>query len=159
YLVCAAFLKDDSRPGRLIPVRIDSNPPGATVSIDGERHERPTGGEFPLAPGRYVLLLEKPGFEPRSETLDVREGMPGLTFDLQPLGGKADPTLAAPVKVTIETDPPGAKIYLGGVPQTNPTPADLSLAPGKYALRLKRVGYKELNKEFEVPKGGKAFKL
>jgi predicted Ser/Thr protein kinase len=54
-------------------VMISTDPPGATVTINGRRIEQVTPVQIPLAPGTYKITVEKDGQQSTS-TVEVRNG-------------------------------------------------------------------------------------
>lgn len=55
-------------PGK---VHIDSNPPGATITIDDKPQPAPTPTDVDLPPGSHVVKLSAPGRLPTQKTVDV----------------------------------------------------------------------------------------
>jgi hypothetical protein len=116
---------------------VQSQPPRASISIDG----RPTGKSTParfsgLRAGSHRVELALDGYRPWSGAAVVRDAQTeNLLVALRHL--PAQEVGAA----RIETDPPGARIRLNGVVLRQKTPADLvNLAPGTFELKLTRPG-------------------
>jgi serine/threonine-protein kinase len=55
-------------------LRVESEPPGAQISIDGAPCGEAPVAISPVAPGRHVLRAERPGFEAHTETVEVGAG-------------------------------------------------------------------------------------
>ena len=55
-------------PGK---VHVDSNPPGASVTVDDKPESAPTPMDVELAPGSHTIKLTEPGRLPTSKTIDV----------------------------------------------------------------------------------------
>jgi serine/threonine-protein kinase len=55
-------------------LRVESEPPGAQISIDGAPCGEAPVAIAPVAPGRHLLRAERPGFEPHTETVEVGAG-------------------------------------------------------------------------------------
>lgn len=62
--------------------RIDSNPPGADLEVDGVYYGN-TGGEFKVPPGLHDIKVTMPGYETWEKRVMVRDGMT-FTANLQP---------------------------------------------------------------------------
>jgi len=53
---------------------VTTNPPGASVSIDGQATGKTTPATFSLAPGKHKLILVKEGFQRIEDEVEVRDG-------------------------------------------------------------------------------------
>ena len=115
-------------PGRL---RIVMPVPGS-VSIDGQQAGK-APGEFALPAGTHKLLIDTERYV--DYAADVRvEGF----GKLQTLEPKLTPGWS---KVTVETDPGGARVFVAGKDRGT-TPLSLDLDAGSYRLELRRDGFK-----------------
>lgn len=134
----ATFPPLSSRPGGL---RIETDPPGAQVSIDGQ-----DAGHSPVAlsrvrPGVHMVRVSREGYAPAGLTLEVRLGEPllPLRFVMEPLAAK----------LRVRSDPADALVHVDGKP-VGTTPLDsLNLAPGRHEVRLERRGYSAARREIE----------
>ncbi|MBE7453411.1 MAG: PEGA domain-containing protein [Kofleriaceae bacterium] len=85
---------------------IDSTPPGATVTVDGDELVDRTPARFATRPGaRHEITVELAGHKPHTDAVLVPDG-----------GGQIRvfaflPTLT--VKLKVVTVPPGADVYIG----------------------------------------------
>ena len=119
-----------SRPGGL---RIETDPAGAAVTLDGQ-----SAGESPVAllsvrPGVHMVRVARDGYAPAGLTLEVRNGEPllPLRFVMEPLAAK----------LRVVSEPPNAVVRVDGkAVGTTPLEA-LELAPGRHEVRLERRGY------------------
>jgi serine/threonine-protein kinase len=119
-----------SRPGGL---RVETDPPGAAVYIDGEN-----AGPSPVAlarvrPGVHMVRVARDGYAPAGLTLEVRNGEPllPLRFVMEPLAAK----------LRVLSEPANAVVRVDGKP-VGTTPLDsLEVAPGRHEVRLERQGY------------------
>ena len=119
-----------SRPGGL---RIETDPPGAAVSLDGQ-----SAGQSPVAlltvrPGVHMVRVTRDGYAPAGLTLEVRNGEPllPLRFVMEPLSAK----------LRVVSDPANAVVRVDGkAVGTTPLEA-LEVAPGRHEVRLERAGY------------------
>ncbi len=74
-----------TQEGASIPIAIRSNPPGASLSLDGTRTCDVTPCEIRVRPGRHVFVLTKLGFAARIVTAGVSAtSVPDLAFSLDP---------------------------------------------------------------------------
>ena len=90
-------------PGK---VHIDSNPPGATVTIDDKPQQAPTPTDVDLPPGSHVVKLSATGRLPTQKTIDVAFASTqtvSADLDAQPT-----PALAPPPPVPAAEPPPPA---------------------------------------------------
>ncbi len=127
-----------SRPGGL---RVETDPPGAAVYIDGE-----SAGPSPVAlarvrPGVHMVRVAREGYAPAGLTLEVRNGEP-----LLPLRFVMEPLMA---KLRVRSEPEGALVRLDGQPVGTTPLESLDLAPGRHAVRLERRGYTPATTEVE----------
>jgi hypothetical protein len=94
--------------GARFSVGVDSDPPGAWISVDGKDISRRTPSTIELAPGAHVVTLSMPDLGSvkvpvtgaRGERLKVNESLQG-SLDVSEL----DPSL--PVKMSLDGDPQG----------------------------------------------------
>jgi predicted Ser/Thr protein kinase len=113
---------------------IATEPAGAKVIVDG----KPVGDPTPtyvagLGPGAHQLRLEREGRQPLDRAITLGAG------ERQSL----DITLAeATRKITVETNPLGAQLFVDGKIQPGETPIEISLAADDFhELRAERLGY------------------
>ncbi len=129
-----------------IPVKISSSPPGAavTLTVGAEpatfRGRTPTQLDLGLA--TYKVKVEMPGYivMEQSVTLDVG-ARPEIDFPLEKLS-----TLA------IDADPAGATVQLDDTP-TELAPFRRELRAGKYKVRLRKLGYRDVVREIVIAPG------
>src|SRR4029450_8908738 len=125
-----------SRPGGL---RIETDPPGAAVSLDGQ-----SAGQSPVAlltvrPGVHMVRVARDGYAPAGLTLEVRNGEP-----LLPLRFVMEPLIATP---RARPEPNEASVLVDGK-AVGTTPLDaLSVSPGRHQLRVERRGYTGVRRE------------
>jgi serine/threonine protein kinase len=143
---------------------ISSDPPGALVSINGEKSNRTTPVTVMLLKGRYVIALSKQGFLPAESSI---EAVPGQSYKvsphLAPLGnadaikdvGKLKRLFgggdhAQMGKVQFRTVPKGAVVSVNGKPMKKQTPMELFFPGGVYELTVALPGYKTVQKTITV---------
>ncbi len=142
-----------------VRIRINSEPPGATVFLNGKREGKETPAQFELSPGTHQLELELKGHEPFRKEIKVesREKQ-SFTYTLNKRGagkGALPPAQGGPVAVTVRSDPPGATVFLAGRDSGKKTPAVLPLTPGTHELRVALPGYAAAVRKIEVTAGAK----
>ncbi|MCC6217212.1 MAG: TonB-dependent receptor [Polyangiaceae bacterium] len=125
---------------------IESDPPGATVYLD--RRDLGPRGETPrrlgLAPGKYRVLLERPGFEPvESGALEIVAGSnTPVKLPMRQIVGRvrlAETARGATVRVGDDSAPP-----------VGVAPLVLSLPPGRQRLFLHKPGAHPVELEVDV---------
>ncbi|RMH15532.1 MAG: PEGA domain-containing protein [Acidobacteria bacterium] len=126
------------------PVRFASEPPGASVRIDGRELGR-TPLAVDLAAGRHAYELVLAGFEPYRGRVRVEAGRPQSLppVRLQPAAGI----------LHLLTTPPAAAVSVDGE-YRGETPLELRLTPEvRHRLRLSKAGYDGIEREIEVRPG------
>jgi len=122
-------------------IRIDSEPPGARVQVDGEAvGVTPLETEVLQGERSLVLALEK--YKDLSLPLQVQAGTELVldTFQLQPADGR----------LVLGSDPAGASVSVDGVFHGT-TPLTLALASGvEHAVRLSKPGYQRFDRQIQL---------
>ena len=111
---------------------IQTDPPGANVSVDGRRAGvSPYGGKG-LTPGKHKVRVDKEGYETwEGEVTVIAEKDVEVPVALKLKGGE----------LLVQSEPPGAKAYLTGK-EIGDTPIKVSgITPGVYELRVIKGGY------------------
>jgi hypothetical protein len=118
--------------GRLQDIWVTSNPPGAKAVLD---NNLATACSTPCmlhgAAGLHHLTLSQAGYinENRDVTVgDIAVDLPQIAME-QPRG-----------TLFLTTNPPGAAIWINGQLNPKATPAELTLTPGSYSIRVERNG-------------------
>ena len=127
-----------------------TDPPGATITIDGRARGVATGGTLvvdDLTVGKtYVVSASLDGHEPAQTVIQVAKQAGPVPFVLAPRAAT----------VTVETDPPGAEIVIDGTVRGKTPYALAALAPGsKVAVTLHKDGYLDAIQSIDVPGPGK----
>lgn len=142
-------------------VTIESDPPGATVTVDGKQLPGKTPlKDQELPAGTHRLLVSLDGYEPEATSFELT----GDPFQLRLKLGKtslADSTPEKPaklkeLKVLFNSRPAGAFIEIDGKPQGQ-TPAELNLTPGVHAVRLHMDGHEPVLSTSQVDEAHTAF--
>ncbi|MBN1340086.1 MAG: PEGA domain-containing protein, partial [Bacteroidales bacterium] len=121
-----------------------SNPPKASVSLNGKNYGTTPVTLNNLLIGEYTLTLEKQGFGTVTKKITITSG--GSTMISE--------TLPAGMEVTIASDPSGARLEVDGKEQGH-TPATLTLGFGTHNIRLTNNS-KVVQEAITVTQGGKS---
>lgn len=115
----------------LIPVNIIVKPADAKIFIDGKDKESATSHQ--LTPGKHHLRVERNGYLPYSDSIDVNinNSLFNITLPEQDV-----------IQVTFTSEPKNAKIYINDV-ERGETDRGLFLLPNKYQIRLSKSGYSD----------------
>ncbi len=129
----------------LTGLRIETDPPGATVAIDGKEV-----GVSPLAlhsvpPGVRTVRVARAGYAPAQLSLEIVADVPlaPLRFSLQPTEARA----------AIASDPSGASLFLDGRDAGKTPKSDLALLPGPHSVRIEAAGYRPWRQRVEAKAG------
>jgi len=153
-------------------LRIESNPPGARVTIDGQVVAGTTPAEFRnLAPGKHRIQLELAHHRTWSDSIHMTRQnlllLPTLlpadsvmTVPQQVLPAELEKGVVAPPmsgSIRITSTPAGAAIYLNDRRQSQTTNCILDdLTPGSYRLKLELEGYQSYETVHTVKVGQQA---
>jgi serine/threonine-protein kinase len=126
-------------------LRIDSDPTGASVWLDGAEtgtSPRVVGG---VRPGRHTVRLAAPGFADAELGIVVpAEGnAPPLRFVLQPITAR----------VRVDSVPPGVAVSVDGEHEGMTPIETLLLEPGRHEIRMDREGLRPWVKEIDARLG------
>jgi len=128
-------------PGRL---SVASEPPGATLLIDGENRGRTPLEGLELEAGDYSLTLRADRYLPLEQPLTItgREVEQQLQLALDP----------AWAEVRIRSEPPGASILVDGE-VAGTTPATVEILQGERRVTLQLAGYADWEQALELSAG------
>jgi outer membrane receptor for ferrienterochelin and colicin len=128
-------------------VRVETEPPGATLYID--RRDLGSRGGSPrtlgLAPGSYRILAELPGYEPaQSQAIEAR--LSEETVVKLALAPKLEGMTG---RLVVDADERGALVEIDG--QTRAfTPAVVTLPAGTHRVRLEMKGFRAVEQTAEI---------
>ena len=110
---------------------------GATATLHGPAGRVVSTCETPcsfnnLAPASYSLAVQKDGYQPVQTAIQVKRG------DVQDQKIKLESLAKG---LFVNSQPPGADVFINGAKQSGQTPVTLPLAPGQYNLVLRLAGY------------------
>jgi formylglycine-generating enzyme required for sulfatase activity len=128
-------------PGRL---SVDSSPPGASVTVDGESIGRTPLLDLPLEEGEHQLLLEEPRHLPLEQTLQIvgRDVQQQLHLQLAP----------AWAELTVDSLPGGATLLMDGEP-AGQTPHSLEILEGEHQLILQLSTFADWQQTLHIKAG------
>jgi len=149
---------------------VKSDPPGASIYVDGKDMGTKTPGQISVDKGSHVVLVRMPGFI--DETMNGQFTL-GQTFSYAPtlralgnadsvkpvgkmsklFGGKG--TQPGQATLSIRTQPKGAQIAVNQHLLEKNSPVDLALDPGNYVVDITLSGYVPVHKVLHAEKAGK----
>lgn len=141
------FTLEEAREPRPPALAISSDPPGASVLLDGtELGETPYIDQLP--PGEYRLRLEHPGYLPYERTVLMPEANDlEVTLALLP-----ERVASGPSEVTISSMPRGVEVAIDGE-AVGVAPLSLELVPGTHVAAARKEGFRSVEEHFTVKPG------
>ena len=135
------------RPAQEIAaLSIQSDPPGASVLLDGNPPQTPPNTFTHVPFGIHHLTATLDNYEPLKQDLQVHTGMvPGIHLKLtekQEIGA-----------LSVQTDPAGASIFLDGKPPQTPPNTFEHVSFGTHQLTVALDGYESAQQEMQVRSG------
>ena len=138
---------DQSKPdeGRQSPaathalIQIDTEPPGANVSVDDGAQTCTAPCAVELTAGRHAIRASRAGFRDALNMVEIPRDAQ-VTLKLSQRTGS----------LAVRSDPTDAQIFVNGQAQPQRTPAILHLPVGKYKILLKKQGQPDYEDEVEV---------
>ena len=135
----AAALPKDARP-----VTFNSDPAGAAIVFDDVSSLNcTTPCRMPLAPGRHTLLATLTGYQDAHKVWNVDKSASPVELTLVAKRGA----------LTVESETPGAAVFLNGKKTDQQTPAQFTLAEGDYEVSI-AVGGEMVVKHVAIKDGG-----
>jgi hypothetical protein len=134
------------RPTPQAALAIESDPAGATIFVDGrKRGNAPLKIDHLEAGKSYAVRASLAGRRDDDQLISAAVGESNVRLKLPPLPGR----------VAVESDPPGAKVFLDGKDTGKITPVELDLTPGATAeVTLKKDGFSEQRIPVTCPQAG-----
>jgi hypothetical protein len=121
-------------------VSITTVPPGAQITFDNNTGQACVAPcNFTLTAGRHTIQAKLDGYRPAMRIFELPKEQ-NVTVNLDKQQGT----------LRVTTEPAGATVLINGQKQGQPTPAVLTLAPGKYKIELVRDGYQTYTDEVTV---------
>jgi hypothetical protein len=125
---------------------ISSSPAGCTVTVNNKSGGviDPNGSVFLLKPGYYTIIVTKPGYQSRQQSVTLSAGQSeSLSFQLAPVPGI----------LMVSADVPGTQIEISNAGSFSDRVNNLSLPPGTYNLTASKLGYRTTSRDFEIKSG------
>jgi eukaryotic-like serine/threonine-protein kinase len=148
---------------------VTSDPPGASIYVDGHDTGRVTPADVHADKGSHTLLVRKQGYLDETANANVQIGQTfhfapvlralGTTDDIKTVGkfkklfGGGD--VAGMGMVSIKTQPKGAQVAVNRRIVEKATPVQFYLNPGNYEVDITYSGYKTIHRVINVEKSGK----
>ncbi|MGI9102944.1 MAG: protein kinase domain-containing protein [Terriglobales bacterium] len=127
-------------------LQIASGPIGAAVQIDGRTESSwvTPFGAAKLKPGKHTVAFNMEGYKPETRDINVVAGRTQpLYVQLQAVKGF----------IAVNSDPPGARIFVDGADTGKVTPARVTVNPGSRNVELRKDGYQTQRAPIEVAVG------
>ena len=167
--------KNSTYPIDLVPVTtalsVNSDPPGASIEIDGHDSGKITPAQIPVSEGDHKIVLRLDGYHTAQAFATVDAGQ---VFNFSPKlnpadarqAGNSNPVTARLGKffggggmrgdkgmIDFVSNPPGARIFIQGRPMAFATPAHVPIPEGDYRIEFREDGYKPVAKNVHVEAG------
>lgn len=137
-----------------VPLRIESEPPGASVHVASP--ESAAIGRTPLdtslKPGARLIFLKRDGFQTFKMPVAVTAAQ-NEPRDARPGPARAVLSARLLVGARIETRPSGATVRLDGKLQAGRTPLSLAATPGPHTIDIALPGFKKQTRAIEFTPG------
>jgi hypothetical protein len=172
--------KNSSYNMNLVPVTtafsVTSDPPGASIEIDGKDTGKVTPAQIPVAEGGHKIVVRMDGYHSQQTTKEVAKGQ---VVDFSPVlnpvdarqAGNGNPVTTRLGKIfgkgipagkgviDFVSNPPGARIFIQGRAAAIATPAHAPLPPGDYRIEFREPGYKPKQTTAHVDAGQRTLVL
>ena len=136
-----------AKKGPTLPVTMVSEPPGATVYIDGKdngaRGVATATLKLHLPKGPHKVLLELPGFRPLEKDIEVSKHLEHFSFKLE---SAAERLL---LRTTASEESKDAQIFVDGV-SVGTVPTDVEIKPGQHTVEVRKPGFKSYTETLTV---------
>ena len=139
-------------------------PADATLEVDGARVTLSQDGSLSLAPGRHLLRVDAPGYQPIERSIDIAAGKTEVSkARLLPIKRAAEASPDVPTPKPAEAPATGTIVLTGDLPEsaevnldgvTQPTGArEISADAGSHWLQLSAPGFQPESSQVEVTGG------
>lgn len=138
--------------GKLGRLAVTTRVPGVDVVVDGVvAGTTPLAGPLPVAPGRHVVTLQRRGYRPVRQVLDIADGTkarlaPRMVVDASLLASQGG-------RLLLDISEPEAVVFVDGAPR-GAYAAPLALPAGRHRVRVERADFFPFERDVEVPRQG-----
>ena len=133
-------------PEEIAALSVQSEPPGATILLDGKPPQAPPNTFTHVPFGTHQLSATLDEYEPIKQDIQVRRGMtPQIRLQLKP-----SQEIAA---LSVQIEPPGATILLDGTPPQAPPNTFTHVPFGTHQLTATLDDYEPIKQDIEVHRG------
>jgi hypothetical protein len=146
------MLSAQGRSAEPVRLTVQSDPPGATVTLDGKKLEVRTPARLNVAPGVHQLRLEKAGFKAASRKVEAYAGAGFVSFHLDPVNSApavnpiSEPIIPAPAQPAPRNIPaPAAKTI--AIESPEPPPRAKADKPSPVPSEPVNVEYRDQREE------------
>jgi hypothetical protein len=120
---------------------ITTTPPGATILLNGEFIGKSNANFKTVGAGEYQLALQADGYEPVEKSFVVGAGVENAQhFSLSKTVGHLE----------VETDPPGAIVFIDNYPLPTRAPVGIDRVHGDYTIRVEAPGFHPTSKTVTI---------
>lgn len=150
---------------------VKSDPPGASIYVDGRDTATKTPGQVSMDKGQHVILVRMSGYIDETMSAQFVLGQTvnftptlralGNTDSIKTVGGKMSRLFggkgaqAGQATLSIHTQPKGAQISINQHMLDKNSPVDVLLDPGNYEVEISLSGYAPIRRVVNATKGGK----
>jgi tetratricopeptide (TPR) repeat protein len=135
-----------SPPQEILALSVQSEPPGASILLDGKPPQTPPNTFTHVPFGTHQLTATLDDYEPIRQDIEVRRGMtPQIHLQLKP-----SQEIAA---LSVHSQPAGAAILLDGKPPQTPPNTFTHVPFGTHQLTATLDDYEPLTQDIEVRRG------
>jgi eukaryotic-like serine/threonine-protein kinase len=130
-------------------LNVSSRPPGADIFINGAKQSGQTPATLPLAPGQYDIVLRLSGYDAYAGHIQVKDNaQSNLDVELK------EKQMVHVAWAQVNSTPPGAEIFIDGVPTDQKTPARVQVPTGVHIIALRLNGYQVTKHGIQASEGG-----
>lgn len=140
--------------GQLAHVEVNANIVGADVLLDNEPvGKTPLPTSLAIAPGQHTVVIQRPGYIPVTQALNVGEGTTGavnaqLQMDLPSLRTEGG-------RLTLDISEPDAVVFVDGAP-VGAYGGAMELPHGEHVIKVERADFFPFERTVDIPKGSVA---
>ncbi len=135
-------------------ISIQTSPPGAEITINGQSAGRSPIDERVLPQGEYRIRISKPGFQPEERVLEV---VGGKTYIIKPElfpGDESGPVRRADMgMVDVVVDRRNLMVFIDGEPVASTPVGRIEVTPGRHTVSVEGDGFPTYEETFEVAAG------